>query len=442
MAIFPKAYVVLVGAFSTGRFLPYLFKGLGYDCIHVNAHTHMPERYTAGYSENKFLYIEDIQFNGDVEACALTLKKYPIACIIPGTESGVWLADALNEKLGIVERNDMSLSAARRDKYLMQKALKEKGLAHIPSYVVEDEKTLLQTAHQIGFPVVLKPLASSDAEGMYFCYNAEELQNAFSHSIGKQDLYNQSMNQLLLQKKMEGREYVVNTVSWEGRHFITDIWTNDKRKNGLMYDYQDLIDPGVGVGAEISSYIRSVSDAVGIRYGAGHSELIYTDSGPVLIEIGARLHGDFAPSSLMDVFGYNQLSVLAQSYLHPISCHSYFDDLEARKEKKKCKIVSMISNCTGTIQDMDPVNFFYGLKSFFAMQHSMRPEKKLYQTIDLRTSPGNIFLVSENQEQLESDYIAIRKYEQRFYRDLVGDRQEEEKTLDWTFQDQEHIFHH
>lgn len=418
MAIFQESVIVIIGGYSTGRLFPYLFRGIGYECIHINSHPHMPDYYTFGYSDNKHLYLEDISYK-DMPQLLDDLKKYKIKCVIPGTESGVQLADELIERLGLHQKNDFRFSLARRNKFLMQNALKEKNINHIPSFIVSNQTSLLQSAAQMGYPLVLKPPASSDAEGVTFCYDETQLLLAFNSLVGKKDLYDQDLSQLLLQKKMEGTEFVVNTVSWNGRHFITDVWSNIKLKDGFIYDYQDLINPYEGVGIIISSYIRSVLDALGISYGASHSELIMTKSGPVLIEIGARVHGDFAPSCTMAALGYNQLSVMAQVYLYEECIDQYFDELEKRPIKKASRIVSMISNAAGTINNVTPVDRYYQLKSFFAKQHSFKPGKKLYATESLMTSPGNLYLVANNPEQLVEDYSAIREYEKCMYHKML-----------------------
>src|SRR5690606_26195703 len=50
---------------------------------------------------------------------------------------------------------------------------------------------------------------------------------------------------------------------------------------------------------EIVCYIKSVIDLFGINNSATHTEIMLTETGPSLIELGARLGGDFITSDLV-----------------------------------------------------------------------------------------------------------------------------------------------
>ncbi|WP_181442384.1 hypothetical protein [Streptomyces tateyamensis] len=47
----------------------------------------------------------------------------------------------------------------------------------------------------------------------------------------------------------------------------------------------------VGEHPEIAAYVAQALTALGVENGPGHSELILTADGPVLIGTGARMHG-------------------------------------------------------------------------------------------------------------------------------------------------------
>lgn len=42
---------------------------------------------------------------------------------------------------------------------------------------------------------------------------------------------------------------------------------------------------------ELFTYMKNALDAVDIKYGASHGEVIMCHDGPCLVEVGARMHG-------------------------------------------------------------------------------------------------------------------------------------------------------
>ena len=66
-------------------------------------------------------------------------------------------------------------------------------------------------------------------------------------------------------------------------------------------------------------YVHKVLDALEILNGASHAEVILTNDGPCLVEVGSRCHG--GEGSWMGItnscYGYNQLQVNLDCYLRP-----------------------------------------------------------------------------------------------------------------------------
>jgi len=99
-------------------------------------------------------------------------------------------------------------------------------------------------------------------------------------------------DKLIVQEFLKGIEYIVDCVSFEGRHVLVGIfeylpagtWTEMRDGNILLPSrgrVQDILVP----------YVFECLTALGIRYGASHSEAIVVDGEPCLVEVGARMHG-------------------------------------------------------------------------------------------------------------------------------------------------------
>lgn len=418
-----KSVVVIVGAYSTGKFLAAMFAGNGYRCIHIEPCPDLHPDYKIGTEAFTKLFFKTIQFNDNLQNVITELMNYDIKCIVPGSEAGVLLADMLNSALGMTNANTMTHSLARRDKYLMQEMLNKRGVASIPHLLSDDLSNILTWINSsVGYPVVIKPVSSSDSEGVYFCHSDEEVKTGFNKILGKLNVYGETNLKILAQKKLQGVEYVVNSVSYNGTHFVTDIWSNIKKPvaDNFAYDYQDLISKSDPVFSVLACYIKSVLDALDIKHGAGHSEVMLTDTGPVLIEIGARLSGSFNPSATMDALGYSQASLLVDTYLNPDRFLNLVASNSEGVLKKNIKIVSMIVNQTieKVTRELDAKDFMQ-LKEFYSMQYIIELGQKLRQTNDLTTSPGNIYLIADSADVLQQAYTKVRQLEQSAYLKLA-----------------------
>ncbi|PKR39010.1 hypothetical protein CU560_12445 [Serratia ureilytica] len=87
---------------------------------------------------------------------------------------------------------------------------------------------------------------------------------------------------IVLQPFIEGEEYVVDTVSYQGRHKICAIWKMGKGSyNGAdsICEFTELTSFDAQNHAQLKDYIFSCLDALGITFGAAHSELFLTKDG-------------------------------------------------------------------------------------------------------------------------------------------------------------------
>ena len=92
---------------------------------------------------------------------------------------------------------------------------------------------------------------------------------------------------VLLQEFLEGTEYIVDHVSCDGVHKTTMLW---------MYDFQEVNGHRVCIAqrpvpydssamAELVAYTRQCLNALGVRNGAAHTEVMWTSGGPCLVEV-------------------------------------------------------------------------------------------------------------------------------------------------------------
>jgi len=406
--------IVLVDAFSRGMLL--CEEALKYsDCIHVVTNKNMPDIFLRTIDNNKFskiYYFDELGFDELIS----NLKRDSPSAIIAGSEFGVHLADSLSEELRLPS-NGKKLSIARRNKNEMANEIYRHGIPVPFKSCVSSESIALEWfKNNSSNPVVVKPVDSAGSDNVFICNNEDDLVLAFNNVIGSVNLMLSSNSSVLLQEYLEGDEYVVNTVSCNGDHWITDIWLYTKKVvdgGRKIYDYQVLVDSKKQNIKPIINYVTSILDALNIKYGASHTELMLTSEGPKIIEIGARLSGDSHPFLLKKATENETVEMVLKSYLDKESLNL----IEKNYNKNgSLFIVDLLVLGDGVLNKEKIFTFFKTLVSFYDVRFRVDDRELLEKTIDLSSSPGSVFLYGENERDLYNDYLLIREFEKECYK--------------------------
>jgi len=396
----------IVDAYGAGRLLPAALGLRGVDFVHVRSP--FPDTRLVYRPED---FAVDIQHTGDVERTAQNLRELGVDCVVAAAESGVLLADELSSALG-VPGNGMLRSIARRDKFAMQDAVRVAGLATagcLRSSSFEEVTEWAVGRNQ--WPVVLKPVLSAGTDNVMICHTADEVAAAHTTIMASVDRYGRHNDVVLAQQFLSGAEHYVNSVSRDGVHRIIEVWRYHKRlvDGRSVYDYEDLLaldEPGV---QDVVRYVRSVLDALGIRNGAGHTEVMLTQDGPFLIECGARLGGGQMPELLIRCVGADQVDSLAFSIVDP---ESFIAEAEAPYQlKSRLRCVNLMSPFDGTVPAEDGWDQIKQLTSFAGMVVNLPAGSPLCRTVDMATCPGSVYLNTDDLATLESDYRTLRELE-------------------------------
>jgi biotin carboxylase len=396
----------IVDAYGPGMHFVPLLKEQGYNCIHIQSSQSIPAPFR-DFIENAG-FIANIVYENNLDNVITILRNNNVTCIIPGFETGVIAADILSESLGI-KTNGTSLSTARRNKSLMMDALRIKNVPTVNYLKTNNLKLTIEWANtKTNYPVVAKPVDSASSEDVYICRDDNELEIACNKIINKTNLMGSTNNEALIQSFLEGTEYVVNSVSCEGKHYITDIWECKKRivDNRIIYDKEELIHFDGEPQSKLASYIYQVLDALGIKYGSAHSEIILTKNGPILLETGARIGGAVNPQIHKECFGHSQTELNIDAYMNS---KSFFEKtVRPYKISKYLYVVMAISRKEVLIKNITlDDNLKNRLPSLRFMRLKKKPGDMLQKTIDLNSSPATIYLASENKKQLESEYQTL-----------------------------------
>lgn len=402
--------LVVVDGYSSGSQLPALMAESGWKCIHVRSAANPPDYYLRTFKKND--YIAHFEYHGDIQRLANEVKAFHPAAVLPGGECGVIVADLLADVLRL-PGNDPSTSVARRDKYTMHNCLKAAGLRSMEHFLASDRAALSEWAASGSWPVVIKPQASSGTDSVIFCANQRELEVSFDKLLGTINQLGERNDAVLAQRMLVGPEYFINGVSGHGKHVITEIWRADKLAapdGGWIYDRAVLFDPTSPEMKEIVEYVHGVLDALGIRYGANHTELIVTEAGPTLIECASRLSGGLNRPAANYAVGASQLDLVSKLVREGDSAIDAIVEAQQGHHYPLWQ-VQFISNQEGVVTRSSYDELLLTLKSKAWLQRAPQAGDTVVKTIDLFSSPGIVFMSHTDTDVLKADYQTVREWE-------------------------------
>lgn len=396
--------VAIVSPFSSGRLLPREFKTRGWRSIAVLAEPPLDIQRTK-FRPAEFDRL--IAHSGDISDTARQLERECVAAVLTGDDTGVALADTLASLLH-VPGNDPETSANRRDKWAMIRTVHEAGIRVPSAFRATTLSSAIEWASDNGWPVVLKPLDSCGSDGVAICKGPSELSVSFQklhYAINRMGSINKS---LLIQEYMDGEQYHCNTVSVDGAHRVTEVWHDMKKSDGhyKLYDRHDLLEPDDARFDEIVQYTFSVLDALGVRFGPAHTETMYDVGGPCLIETAARLEGMYCPSAVRAATGQDQVQMTAEAVTGAAGFHNARSSYQMLSNATQ---VFLIAPAAGVIR-AEGIRGLLARPTVHWVPESLIPSKPVVRTIDLFTTPGNVYLVGMRDE-VTADYLAIRNLE-------------------------------
>lgn len=412
-----KDLIVIVDSFSSGAHYAPIFSGMGFPCVHINSNNRIFKNKDYG----KKFYIDHVLFENNMDKILKKFKPYRVKAVIAGSEIGVNLADLIASHFDVL-KNDWHTTQNRRNKFLMIHALENKNIPCPKQYCSNDLNELINWYKKSGLnKVILKPILSTSSDGVIICTNVHEIKNAFQKEFNKINCIGFLNEALVMQEYLEGPEYIVNTVSCQGQHFVTDVWRGfGGIENTISSDkYAQMVMKNSDEYTVLKKYAEQTLDAIGILNGPAHAEIKYTKSGPKLIEIASRLAGLFDFSVIQKCQGYSQLSVSVETYLDPELFAERTAIYERLPQKKLMRFVYFNSDISGLIKKPPPLKKFLKLDSVESLQFLLKKGDYLNITSKTIGRPGFASLLSSNLENLERDYFMLRNLEKDFYESIT-----------------------
>lgn len=207
------------------------------------------------------------------------------------------------EKMGLVG-NSYEVARRANNKYLMRQAFSVSGIP-CPAY---NKITCFEQLNTdaLCLPLIVKPTDRSGSLGVTKVEKFEDLRDAVETA-----LQCSFKHEAIVEGYIEGREISVEFISYQGKHYPLQI--TDKVTTGAPHfvelEHHQPADLSEEQYAQIYDLTKRALNALGVTNGASHSEYKITVDGRVYVmEIGARMGGDFIGSDLVKLStGYDFL---------------------------------------------------------------------------------------------------------------------------------------
>lgn len=207
------------------------------------------------------------------------------------------------EKMGLVGNPD-KYSQTATNKYLMRQCFMVHNVPS-PKFCLTDGQ-IPDVLNSFSYPVIVKPTDRSGSRGVEKVLSREDLQQAIDRAC-----HESFQQKAVIEEFVQGREISVESISFEGNHYvlqITDKVTTEAPFFVELEHHQPSSLPE-NIKTRVKTIVLNALDALHIKYGASHAELKITKDGDIrVIEIGARMGGDFIGSDLVKLStGYDFL---------------------------------------------------------------------------------------------------------------------------------------
>jgi biotin carboxylase len=210
------------------------------------------------------------------------------------------------EKLGLISNSYVDAWVVT-NKFLMRERFAKNNVKS-PFFVIADDNIF---NNAFTFPLIVKPTDRSGSRGVSQVWNKKELKNAI-----KRAKIESFSKQAIVEEYITGSEVSVEAISWHGKHYILQI--TDKVTTGEPFfvelEHHQPSQLSDKVKNNIKQETLKALNALNVQYGASHSELKINEAGEVfVIEVGARMGGDFIGSDLVQLStGYDFLKGITE----------------------------------------------------------------------------------------------------------------------------------
>ncbi len=230
----------------------------------------------------------------DYEATKAAAVRFGVSGIVTGQmEKPLRLMARLAQEMGFVF-NSPEVTERCLDKWLMKQALMVHRIPCARGILVRPGEEI-SMPEWMSFPVIIKPRDAFSSRGVYRCDDRAAIDKFIEESRSFS-----STGDIIIEEFLRGEEYSVESLTYNGETTVvqfTEKYITPYPRTVELGHLQPA-DLDLATKMEVSAVVRKALSALGVMNSASHAEVMVTESGPAIIEVGARLGGDFIGSYL------------------------------------------------------------------------------------------------------------------------------------------------
>lgn len=227
---------------------------------------------------------------------ALRLK--PDKIITSTSDAPVYTAACVSARLGLKSSLTPEDALCATNKAYMRQRLKDRGVPIPEFYIAENKADFLQAVSRFQRCCVIKPADNAGSRGVRLFQKGE---NRFPEEVYAYSKSFSRSGTVLVEEFLEGPEASVEGFTVNGQTTIVAI--TDKLVTPPPYfvevGHMEPCQQNPDVQKAIGDLAKKALEAIRIRNGPSHTEVKITKEGPKIVELAARLGGDFITSKLV-----------------------------------------------------------------------------------------------------------------------------------------------
>lgn len=226
----------------------------------------------------------------------------PVSAILAVDDSGVVLAAAAAQRLGLPHNNPDAARAAR-DKFAMRTLMAAAGVPCpvFRRFAFDDDPAAV--ARQVDYPCVVKPLNLNGSRGVMRADSPAEFIPAVARlaRILAQEPPGAARTHYLVEDFIPGREVALEGLLDQGKLTVLALFDKPDPLDGPFFEETIYVTPSrlpAAVQAAIADCAGRAAHALGLRMGPVHAELRVNDQGPWMLEVAGRSIGGLCGQTL------------------------------------------------------------------------------------------------------------------------------------------------
>ncbi|ETK35455.1 ATP-grasp domain-containing protein [Microbispora sp. ATCC PTA-5024] len=302
-----------------------------------------------------------------------------------GAEDSMLATYRIAEELGKAVNPSRSIELLN-DKLAMRRLLAEHGMSPVRFATADRWQDVPALLGGFELPVVVKPTELAGSRGVYLLHHAGQVEE-WGRLLDSCDY----RGPVLVEEYLRGPEFSVETLSDGGRHQVVGVTRKVLGPPPLFVEAGHVHPAPDGPDTRaIGELAVRLLTAAGYRTGPAHTEVIWTSSGPRIVESQARLGGDQIPRLVQLSTGID----IERAVFRILGGRA-----PGPRERRRVAHIAYFSFTPGLVRSVQGVEEARALGFVDMLEMPFQPGGRVPVTVDWRTRHGFVVVSGDTEEQ-------------------------------------------